>query len=57
VGFQCYLSDFWRNRPKGWPAIMVDDDTLVELLRRFLKDPRTSDAENPKAVQFGSASL
>ena len=24
---------------------MVDDDTLVELLRRFLRDPRTSDAE------------
>ena len=24
---------------------MVDDDTLVELWRRFLKDPRTSDAE------------
>ena len=25
--------------------VMVDDDTLVELWRRFLKDPRTSDAE------------
>ena len=24
---------------------MVDDDTLVELWRRFLNDPRTSDAE------------
>ena len=24
---------------------MVDDDTLVELWRRFLKDPRTSNAE------------
>ena len=24
---------------------MIDDDTLVELWRRFLKDPRTSDAD------------
>ena len=24
---------------------MADDDILVELWRRFLKDPRTSDAE------------
>jgi hypothetical protein len=45
VGFQCKLTDFWRNKPKGWSTIMVDDDSLVELLRLFLKDPRTSDAE------------
>jgi hypothetical protein len=24
---------------------MIDDDIIVELWRRFLKDPRTSDAE------------
>ena len=29
----------------GKNIVMVDDDTLVELLRRFLRDPRTSDAE------------
>ena len=29
----------------GKNIVMVDDDTLVELWRRFLKDPRTSDAE------------
>jgi hypothetical protein len=28
----------------GKNIVMVDDDTLVELWRRFLKDPRTSDA-------------
>jgi hypothetical protein len=29
----------------GRKIIMVDDDTLVELWRRFLMDPRTSVAE------------
>jgi len=29
----------------GKDIVMADDDTLVELWRRFLKDPRTSDAE------------
>ena len=29
----------------GKNIVMVDDDTLVQLWRRFLKDPRTSDAE------------
>ena len=29
----------------GKNIVMVDDDTLVELWRRFLNDPRTSDVE------------
>jgi hypothetical protein len=34
-----------RSRFAGKNIVMVDDDTLVELWRRFLKDPRTSDAK------------
>jgi hypothetical protein len=33
-----------RSPSAGKNIVMVDDDTLVELWRRFLKDPRTSDA-------------